>query len=107
MTWYSATRISIRTSPALTQPNRFRMLLHLRQYPEVHKRLIFGTDYPLSVYHFAAWGRVAFGTLRKMIRTKNRFDRQVEVCTGLTLSFPLAWRCAPSFNGKDDALAGC
>jgi len=72
---------------ALTQPNRFRMLLHLRQYPEVHERLIFGTDYPLSVYHFAAWGRVAFGTLRKMIRTKNRFDRQVEVCTGLTLSF--------------------
>ena len=72
---------------ALTLPNRFRMLLHLRQYPEVHERLLFGTDYPLSVSHVAAWGRVAFGTLRKMIRTKNRFDRQVEVCTGLKLSF--------------------
>ena len=72
---------------ALTQPNRFRMLLHLRQYPEVHERLLFGTDYPLSVFHVAAWGRVAFGTLRKMIRTKNRFDRQVEVCTGLKLGF--------------------
>lgn len=72
---------------ALTLPNRLRMLLHLRQYPEVHERLLFGTDYPLSVFHVAAWGRVAFGTLRKMVRTKNRFDRQVEVCTGLHLGF--------------------
>ncbi len=72
---------------ALTLPNRMRMLLHLRKYPEVHERLLFGTDYPLSVFHAAAWGRVALGTLRKMIRTKNRFDRQVEVCNGLKLGF--------------------
>ena len=72
---------------ALTLPNRFRMLLHLRNYPEVHERLLFGTDYPLSVFHIAAWGRVAFGTLRKMMQTKNRFDRQVEVCNGLRLGF--------------------
>ncbi|NOT95333.1 MAG: amidohydrolase family protein [Nitrospira sp.] len=72
---------------ALTLPNRFRMLLHLRKYPEVHERLLFGTDYPLSVFHIAAWGRVAFGTLRKMMKTKNRFDRQVEVCNGLKLGF--------------------
>ena len=72
---------------ALTLPNRFRMLLHLRKYPEVHERLLFGTDYPLSVFHVAAWGRVAFGTLRKMMQTKNRFDRQVEVCNGLKLGF--------------------
>lgn len=72
---------------ALTLPNRIRMLLHLRRYPDVHKRLLFGTDYPLSVFHIAAWGRVAPGTLRKMIQTKNRFDRQVEVCNGLGLGF--------------------
>jgi predicted TIM-barrel fold metal-dependent hydrolase len=72
---------------ALTLPNRLRMLLHLRQYPEVHERLLFGTDYPLSVFHVAAWGRVAIGTLRNMIRTKNRFDRQVIVCRGLGLGF--------------------
>lgn len=72
---------------ALTLPNRFRMLLHLRQYPDVQGRLLFGTDYPLSVFHVAAWGRVGFGTLGKMIRTKNRFDRQVEVCRGLGLGF--------------------
>ena len=72
---------------ALTLPNRLRMLLHLRQHPEIHERLLFGTDYPLSVFHIAAWGRVAIGTLRDMIRTKNRFDRQVAVCRGLGLGF--------------------
>lgn len=72
---------------ALTLPNRIRMLLHLRKYPEIHERLLFGTDYPLSVFHVAAWGRVTLGSLRKMMRTKNRFDRQVEVCNGLRLGF--------------------
>jgi uncharacterized protein len=72
---------------ALTLPNRAQMLLNLRRYPEIHERLLYGTDYPLSVFHVAAWGRVPFDTLRKMIRTKNRFDRQVEVCNGLGLNF--------------------
>jgi len=85
---------------ALTQPNRFRMLLHLRQYPEVHERLLFGTDYPLSVFHVAAWGRVAFGALRKMIRTKNRFDRQVEVCNGLKLGFRSLGDLLPHLTAK-------
>lgn len=72
---------------ALTLPNRFRMLLHLRKYPELHTRLLFGTDYPLSVFHLAAWGRVGIGRLWKMIRTTNRFDRQVSVCRALGLGF--------------------
>ncbi len=72
---------------ALTQPHRLKMLLHLRHHPEVQSRLLFGTDYPLSVFHMAAWGRVGFGKLWDMIRTKNRFDRQVEVCAGLNLHF--------------------
>ena len=72
---------------ALTLPNRLRMLLHLRHYPEIHSRLLFGTDYPLSVSHVAAWGRVGLGPLGMMIRTKNRFDRQVEVCQGLQVGF--------------------
>lgn len=72
---------------ALTLPNRMRMLLRLRTYPEVHKRFLFGTDYPLSVFHAVAWGRVALGTLRNIIKTTNHFDRQVEVCRGLTLGF--------------------
>ncbi|NWF73191.1 MAG: amidohydrolase family protein [Nitrospirae bacterium] len=72
---------------ALTLPNRLRMLLHLRRYPEIHERLLFGTDYPLSVFHIAAWGRVAFSTLRDILQTKNRFDKQVSICRGLGLSF--------------------
>lgn len=72
---------------ALTLPNRLRMLLHLRQYPGLHERLLFGTDYPLPVFHLAAWGRVGFGTLRQLIMTRNRFDRQVAVCRALELGF--------------------
>ncbi len=72
---------------ALTLPNRFRMLLHLGKHPELQDHLLFGTDYPLSVFHVAAWGRVGLGALGRMIRTKNRFDRQVEVCEGLNLGF--------------------
>jgi predicted TIM-barrel fold metal-dependent hydrolase len=72
---------------ALTLPNRLKMLLHLRQYPELQERLLFGTDYPLSVFHLAAWGRVSLGTLLDIVRTKNRFDRQVSVCRGLGLGF--------------------
>lgn len=72
---------------ALTLPNRLRMLLHLRRYPNIHHRLLFGTDYPLSVFHVAAWGRVALHALRNMMRTKNRFDRQVLVCRGLGVTF--------------------
>jgi predicted TIM-barrel fold metal-dependent hydrolase len=72
---------------ALTLPNRFRMLLHLRRHPEIHERLLFGTDYPLSVFHLAAWGRVGFGALRAVINTKNRFDRQYAVCRQLGVQF--------------------
>ena len=72
---------------ALTLPNRFRMLLHLRRHPDIHGRLLFGTDYPLSVTHVPAWGRVGLGTLGQMIRTKNRFDRQYAVCKGLGVGF--------------------
>lgn len=72
---------------ALTQPHRMKMLLHLRHHPDLQSRLLFGTDYPLSVFHLAAWGRVSPGKLWSMIRTTNRFDRQVEVCTGLRLGF--------------------
>jgi hypothetical protein len=72
---------------ALTLPNRIGMLLHLRHHPELQERLLFGTDYPLSVFHLAAWGRVGLRALSKMIRTTNRFDRQVVVCQGLGLNF--------------------
>jgi predicted TIM-barrel fold metal-dependent hydrolase len=72
---------------ALTLPNRFRMLLHLRRHTEVHDRLLFGTDYPLSVMHVATWGRVGLRTLTRLVKTTNRFDRQALVCRSLHVNF--------------------
>ncbi len=68
---------------ALTLPNRLKMLLALRHEPELQSRLLFGTDYPLSVTHLAAWGRVGVSTLRTLLHTTNRFDRQYLVCEAL------------------------
>ncbi len=72
---------------ALTLPNRLGMLLKLRRHPEVYDRLIFGTDYPLSVFHLPTWGLTTFSTLRHIMRTTNRFDRQFLVCRNLGLGF--------------------
>jgi predicted TIM-barrel fold metal-dependent hydrolase len=65
---------------ALTLPNRFLMLRHLRKHPGLYGRLLFGTDYPLPVFRFPAWGRGA-------VRTANPFDRQVTVCRALGVGF--------------------
>jgi len=81
---------------ALTLPNRFRMLLHLRRHRELHHRLLFGTDYPLAVFHLSAWGRVGCRSLLAMIRTKNRFDRQVMVCQRLGVGFGALGDILPS-----------
>ena len=51
------------------------------------------------MFHLAAWGRVGLRSLSKMIRTTNRFDRQVEVCRGSGLNFR-------SFDGVIGAAGG-
>ncbi len=72
---------------ALTLPNRLKMLLRLREHPEVHRRLLFGTDYPLSVFHLPAWGRTGMDRLLDIVNTRNRFDRQFKVCESLGVRF--------------------
>jgi uncharacterized protein len=62
---------------ALTQPNRFGMLFRLRRHPEVHNRLLFGTDYPLPVFYLPT----------KTFRTNNRFDRQYLILKYLGVGF--------------------
>lgn len=62
---------------ALTLPNRFGMLLRLRRHPEVHERLLFGTDYPLPVFRLPT----------KTLRADNRFDRQYLVLKSLGVGF--------------------
>ncbi len=71
---------------ALSLPNRLGMLLRLRKHPELHSRLIFGTDYPLPVFRWAGYGRVGREAMREM-RTSNRFDRQHALCSGLGIGF--------------------
>jgi hypothetical protein len=68
---------------ALTLPNRVRTLLLLRRYPELHERLIFGTDYPLPVFSYPTLGR-GYWNLGK---TRNPFDRQALVLTNLGIRY--------------------
>ena len=63
------------------------MLLLLRETPEVHDRLLFGTDYPLSVFDLPAWGRIGLSDLFDIQNTNNRFDKQYLVCEKLGLKF--------------------
>ncbi len=64
---------------ALTLPNRVRTLFLLRRHPELHKRLIFGTDYPLPVFSYPVLGRVQGKTLK----SASSFDRQALVLQSL------------------------
>jgi hypothetical protein len=80
---------------ALSLPNRLGMLLRLRQHPELHGRLLFGTDYPLPVFRWASYGRVGLSAMRAM-RTKNRFDRQYVLCSELGIGFGSFERVFPA-----------
>jgi hypothetical protein len=71
---------------ALSLPNRLGMLFRLRRHPELHNRLLFGTDYPLPVFRWAAYGRVGLQGLKEMA-TSNRFDRQYTLCSALGIGF--------------------
>jgi len=69
------------------------MLLKIRRHPELADRLLFGTDYPLPVFHLPIWGRVQMRELASIIQTTNRFDRQYRVLQSLgivTRSFDTA-----------------
>ncbi|MFO0774249.1 MAG: amidohydrolase family protein [Nitrospiraceae bacterium] len=86
---------------ALTLLNRMGMLLALRRHPALQERLLFGTDYPLSVTHVPVWGRVGFGAMRTIFAATNRFDRQYAVCTALGVRFGSLDRLLPSTHGPD------
>ncbi|MGH7771532.1 MAG: amidohydrolase family protein, partial [Candidatus Binatia bacterium] len=64
---------------ALTLPNRVRTLFLLRRHPELHDRLIFGTDYPLPVFSYPTLGR-GYG---KALKAPSSFDRQALVLESL------------------------
>ncbi len=60
---------------ALSLPNRVGMLLRIRYHPELHTRMIFGTDYPLPSFAFPALLAGNFALFWKLRRTANSFDR--------------------------------
>jgi len=68
---------------ALTLANRVRTLFLLRKHPELHDRLIFGTDYPLPVFSYPALGR-GYSRAR---RASNPFDRQALVLETLGIQY--------------------
>lgn len=68
---------------ALSLPNRMAGLWLLRRHPELHERLLFGTDYPLQVYASACLSGLAFGGFARACAAKTRFDKQAEVLESL------------------------
>lgn len=75
---------------ALTLPNRVGQLWNLRRHPEIHSRLLFGTDYPLPVF---AWPALCAGSSASYLaarRVENPFDRQAAVLDALGISITQA-----------------
>jgi predicted TIM-barrel fold metal-dependent hydrolase len=73
-------------SSALTLPVRVGTLFKMRRHPEIHQRLLFGTDYPLPCLSYPCLGAFAFDKFIESRRTTNRFDRQVHVLNALGIS---------------------
>ncbi len=64
---------------ALSLWNRAGMLMKIRRHPELHSRMVFGTDYPLPCFAFPVLmaGQVkSYWELRKI---KNPFDRHYQL----------------------------
>jgi predicted TIM-barrel fold metal-dependent hydrolase len=68
---------------ALTLPNRVRTLFLLRRHPELHERLMFGTDYPLPVFSYPSLG----GNFMEVRQAPSSFDRQAMVLESLGIQF--------------------
>lgn len=49
--------------------------------------MLFGTDYPLSVYGFPGWGRAGMHEMGAIMRAGNRFDKQYLVLHALGIGF--------------------
>jgi predicted TIM-barrel fold metal-dependent hydrolase len=72
---------------ALSLPNRVGMLLRLRRHPELHNRMVFGTDYPLTCFAYPALLAGKPIEWLKLRRVKNPFDRHYQLLS--TLGFEM------------------
>jgi len=60
---------------ALSLQNRVGMLLRIRKHPELHSRMVFGTDYPLPCYAYPALFAGQMKGYIELVKIKNPFDR--------------------------------
>jgi hypothetical protein len=60
---------------ALSLQNRVGMLLRIRRHPELHARMIFGTDYPLNCFAYPALLLSKIREYAELVQIKNPFDR--------------------------------
>jgi hypothetical protein len=60
---------------ALSLPSRVLMLLKLRRHPEIQKRMVFGTDYPLLCFAYPALLAGKFRGYLELRRIQSPFDR--------------------------------
>ena len=85
---------------ALSLPNRVGMLWWLRHHPELQKRMLFGTDYPLPdfAYPILMVGHLHdYWELRKI---KNPFDRHYRLLQLLGFAEPCRLMSGPVDNMK-------
>lgn len=73
---------------ALTLPNRVGALWRLARRPELAGRFLFGTDYPLPCFSYAALAG-GLGAFWGAFKAGNKFDTQAAVLEGLGLA-PMA-----------------
>jgi len=84
---------------ALTIPNRVGALLRLRRLPELHDRLVFGTDYPLPVMAYPPLMRLDARGYARARAAPSRFDRYARILDGLGLP-PRAQAAAEILGGE-------
>jgi uncharacterized protein len=70
-----------------TLPHRRQTLSFFRAHPEIHSRLLFGTDYPLPVLWWTAGNAVPFRRLPDVRKEKNPFDRQQAILAAAGVRF--------------------
>jgi uncharacterized protein len=70
---------------ALSLPNRVGMLLRIARHPELHSRMVFGTDYPLTCFALPALLAGRPRDYARIHKIQNPFDRHAELLKTLGL----------------------
>lgn len=72
---------------SVSLPNRCQTLSFLARHPEIHDRLLFGTDYPVPVLAWTSLGRIPWREWTALGREPNPFDRQFRLLEARGVGF--------------------